>query len=391
MSRRSALRARLLLARLQIQGITRVTDDAGTPCEATSANLNWVFGAIGEAQAFRWPMLGKERDRKWTQQPKLQVLFGPRGVDVPTVGSGNLKGELAGTVEIDGMPEGVLWNAAGRPLVVSKLLEDSRFQLMTGVAISDRRTFLSEGNDGEEPALLRIHLRGSHILRIESLTVRSFPRASQIQAASMNWRGAVSGIDTDDNANSHPFVWMPDSREPIRLSSYARGLESHPLAISDGEDAVGWSEAPKDLWQRVRSVFDSRVLDNFNSQAVIWPGSHFSVLPEVINRRPFIHPTCLGTLGGDESEAKASAGWGRFVVGQSETEGGDFHAFLAVDGVMVDLNELPNMSKHWVLKDAISVMAVDEGPSPLLVIVGNGEFLSEPAAYCLTVVARSRG
>jgi len=62
----------------------------------------------------------------------------------------------------------------------------------------------------------------------------------------------------------------------------------------------------------------------------------------------------LGTLGGDISTAYGINESG-IIVGESETTGGAFHAFLYRDGAMTNLNDLLDSEPDWTLDNAWAI------------------------------------
>ena len=88
----------------------------------------------------------------------------------------------------------------------------------------------------------------------------------------------------------------------------------------------------------------------------------------------------LGSLSGSYSEALAIDGSGQFIVGQASVAGGPFlqyHAFLHVQGRLLDLNALIPAGTGWVLERASGLN--DHGQ-----IVGRGTLHGQPRGFLLT-------
>jgi probable HAF family extracellular repeat protein len=183
----------------------------------------------------------------------------------------------------------------------------------------------------------------------------------------INEAGVVTGQADTPTGHYHAYVWDPLSGLMEDLGtlgtgqvSAARGINEHNQIVGGSFTGQGTSHAC--LWTdgvlqdlggfggpvtRGYAVNDVGVVvgrsdlpDNSATHAFRW-----------VNNSPMRD---LGTLGGANSSAR-SINNQLEIVGDSQTAGGETHAFIWKNGLMTDLNQLLPSNSGWVLYTAYGI------------------------------------
>lgn len=235
----------------------------------------------------------------------------------------NSSGVIAGTAYVDGQPHGVIWNGSGTT------------DLGIGIyatAINDSGVVV--GGKGHAFVLAGGVYRDLGVL----------PGGNWSAAYAINDSGAVAGNSSVASGNFRAFVWTPQSGM-IGLGTLG-GLNSYATGINNDGEVIGYAS-----------------LSNGYEHA-------FSSLAGVL--------TDLGTLGGN-SFAYGINDSG-VIVGYSWPVNGDHpHAFVYLNGVMIDLNALVPEGSGWQLLEAYGINSAGQ-------IVGEGLLNGQSHAFVLNPI-----
>lgn len=165
-------------------------------------------------------------------------------------------------------------------------------------------------------------------------------------AADRNTAGSIIGDAMTAGGNFRGFVWTPTTGM-VALGTFG-GTDSHATAMNDAGQIVGSASLPNGYLHAFRTVAGGPLID-------------------------------LGTLGGASSLAYDVNQSGSIVGRSWLGSGSNTHAFLWLNGVMLDLNSLIPPGSGWELTDAYGIN--DAGQ-----IVGSGLLQGKSQAYLLDPV-----
>ena len=249
----------------------------------------------------------------------LQALATLSASDSYAMGINN-SGTIAGTAFVDGQPHGVIWNG-------SLVMDLGAGIFVTG--INDAGAVI--GGNGHAFVLVN----GIY----QDLGVLSGGDWSS--ASGINPSGTVVGDGSIAGGEFRGFIWNSNTGM-IELGTFG-GRNSHATGINKGGDVIGYA-----------------TLSNGYEHAFSYAGG---ILRD------------LGTLGGS-SYAYAINDAGAIVGYSWRADGENSHAFLYLNGVMIDLNELIPAGSNWELLEAYGINNSGE-------IVGEGLWDGQTHAFLL--------
>ena len=211
----------------------------------------------------------------------------------------NNSGAIAGTAYVNGQPHGVIWNGPGTTDLGAGIFATGIND--TGVVI---------GGNGHAFVLLNGVYRDLGVL----------PGGSWSSASGINNSETVVGDSSLAGGNFRGFVWTPQSGMQA-LGTFG-GADSHATGVNNSGEVVGFAS-----------------LSSGYQHA-------FSAVGAVM--------TDLGTLGGS-SFAYGINDSGEIVGYSWPTNGDNPHAFVYLNGMMIDLNSLIPAGSGWQLLEAYGV------------------------------------
>jgi probable HAF family extracellular repeat protein len=237
----------------------------------------------------------------------------------------NSAGVIAGTAYVNGQPHGVIWNGViGNGPGITDLGAG-----IYATGINDPGVVI--GGNGHAFVLANGVYQDLGVL----------PGGDWSSATGINQSGMVVGDSSVASGNFRGFVWNPQSGM-LELGTFG-GLNSHATGINKSGEVIGHAS--------LSSGYEHA----------------FSALGAVM--------TDLGTLGG--SSCAYGINDSGAIVGYSwPTNGDNAHAFLYLDGTMIDLNALIPSSSGWQLLEAYGINSTGQ-------IVGEGLWNGQSHAFLL--------
>ena len=249
----------------------------------------------------------------------LQTLPSLSASDSFALGINNT-GVIAGTAYVNGQPHGVIWKGS------------STTDLGAGIfatGINDPGAVI--GGNGHAFVLINGVYQDLGLL----------PGGDWSSAFGIDAAGSVVGSANTASGNFRGFVWNPQSGM-VALGTFG-GPNSHATGINKNGEVIG-----------------SAALNSGYEHA-------FSAINAIM--------TDLGTLGGNSfaygiNDSGAIVGYSWPIIGDNP------HAFIYIDGVMIDLNSLIPNGSGWLLLEAYGINNTGQ-------IVGEGLWNGQPHAFLL--------
>jgi probable HAF family extracellular repeat protein len=244
------------------------------------------------------------------------------------------------------------------------------------------------------------------------------PGSNLTASWAINRHGHIVGGSGPDNNHLHAVLWTRSG--PIDMGTLGGRLFGIAYSLNNHDDAVGTSRDLDGtlrravLWHHGRAIDlgpgvayaindDSQVagIDTVANRAFLWEDGKRTYLSDGPSQANWLNSDGqvvgkaeidgqfhavpwdddmldLGTLGGATSEAQFITD-DCVILGTSKTEDGDDHAFLWMDGAMIDLNDLLPDDSGWTLLDA-------RGMNTRGQITGTGLFRGDRRPYLLRPV-----
>jgi probable HAF family extracellular repeat protein len=211
----------------------------------------------------------------------------------------NSAGVIAGTADVNGSPHGVVWSGSGTtdlgPGIYATGINDS------GVVI---------GGNGHAFILDNGMYRDMGVL----------PGGDWSSASGINSSGTVVGDSSLASGNFRAFVWTLQSGM-LGLGTFG-GLNSHATGVNNSGEVIGYASLSSG-YEHAFSTFGAVMTD-------------------------------LGTLGGS-SYAYGINNSGAIVGYSWPVNGDNPHAFLYLNGVLLDLNAMIPTGSGWQLLEAYGI------------------------------------
>jgi probable HAF family extracellular repeat protein len=275
--------------------------------------VGWAETIYGYPQAFQSANGGP-----------LQTLASLSASDSYAMGI-NSAGVIAGTAYVNGQPHGVIWNGVNWNGSTTTDLGAGIY----ATGINDPGVVV--GGKGHAFVLTNGVCQDLGVL----------PGGNWSSAYGINNSGTVVGYSSLASGNFGAFVWTPQSGMQ-QLGTFG-GLDSYATSLNNSGEVIGYAS--------LSSGYDHA----------------FSALGTVM--------TDLGTLGGS-SFAYGINDSGEIVGYSWPVNGDNPHAFLYLNGIMVDLNSLIPTGSGWQLLEAYGIN--DTGQ-----IVGEGLLNGQSHAFLL--------
>lgn len=292
-------------------------NDLGTL--GSSSAIGFKINDAGTAIGWAETVYGYPQAFKSANGGALQTLPSIATSDSYALGI-NSAGVIAGTAYVNGQPHGVIWNGSGTTDLGAGMF-------VTG--INDAGTVI--GGNGHAFVLINGIYHDLGVL----------PGGDWSSASGINNAGAVVGDSSVAGGNFRGFVWTPQSGM-TPLGTFG-GANSHATGINASGEVAGFA-----------------TLSSGYEHA-------FSAVGAVMSD--------LGTLGGS-SFAYGINNSGEIVGYSWPTNGSEPHAFVYVNGLMLDLNALIPSGSGWELLEAYGVNNAGQ-------IVGEGLWNGQSHAFLL--------
>jgi probable HAF family extracellular repeat protein len=303
-------------------------NDLGTL--GASSAIGFKINDAGTAVGWAETIYGYSQAFRSINGGTLQPLSPLSASDSYAMAINNL-GVIAGTAYVNGQPHGVIWNGSSTTDLGAGFYANG---------INDSGVVI--GSNGHAFVLTNGVYHDLGVL----------PGGDWSSASGINNSGTVVGDSSLASGNFRGFVWTPQSGM-MELGTFG-GLNSHATGVNNSDEAIGFAS--------LASGYDHA----------------FSATGAIL--------TDLGTLGG--SSYAYGINDSGVIVGYSWTANGDNpHAFVYLNGVMIDLNTLIPTHSGWVLLEAYGVNNAGQ-------IVGEGllngqshAFLLDPALGALSIAS----
>ncbi len=257
----------------------------------------------------------------------------------PGLASGiNGQGSIAGTTYSPGGAAATVWTSAGVQYLPGLGGTDS---YALAINNAGQVAGMATTADGQGHAFLTVN---GQILDIGALSGGSWSSAYAINAS-----GAVAGYAMNDSGTFNGFIFTAGGG--IRQLGTLGGSSSYALAINDNGQAAG-----------------SSTTGSGYSHAFVTNGTGLRD---------------LGTLGGESSYAYGIDNAGNVVGYSSLASGGNSHAFLYRNGLLIDLNSLIGADSGWELTQAMGINGSGQ-------IVGDGWYNGTERAFRLDPIVSRR-
>jgi probable HAF family extracellular repeat protein len=295
-------------------------NDLGTL--GSSSAIGFKINNSGTAVGWVETVYGYSQAFESASGGSLQLLAALSSSDSYAMGI-NSAGVVAGTAYVNGQPHGVIWNG-------SSITDLGAGIFVTG--INDPGAVIG-GNDHAFILINGVY-RDLGVL----------PGGDWSSASGINQSGTVVGDSSVSSGNFRGFVWNPQSGM-VELGTLG-GLNSHATGINNGGEVVGHASLASG-YEHAFSAVGAAMTD-------------------------------LGTLG-ENSYAYGISDSGT-IVGYSWPANSDNpHAFVYLNGIMIDLNSLVPSGAGWELLEAYGINNAGQ-------IVGEGLLNGQSHAFRLDPV-----